>query len=416
MIDPEYLNRVIKGTQNAVAELNNKLIKQISNRLDKMLRSGKLDVYSPSAISDMYKVAQSGYTLQEVQTLIEKELPPIQKEIRKAFEASAEEIAKYNDNYTRLVGKSVNVDIPEIDGRAVDKMTLNEKAILENAYKRTNTSVRNMTKTTAPRVYEEYIKGCDNAFMKVQSGMSLDKAIEQTVDELAKQGITVIQYKSGRKDDIDVAVARAVRTGINQANSEIILERCAAMGVGFVKVSQHLGARVTDRDDHTNHSWWQGKVYKLDWDKAPLNKYGKVDVMEPRYSFLDKIKKKLFKIDVHDYPDFVETCGYGKIDGIIGINCRHTFQSWMPGINKITEEPIDKEENAERYKNEQKQRAMERAMRTTRRRKEALEKIEQTDEVKEKLTVLKRLLKQQGQQYMAFCSEHKLSPNYSRTR
>lgn len=416
MIDPDYLNEAIKGTQNAVSELNMILVRQIAERIDKMFRQGNLKMYSPTAIADMYKVAQSGYSIDEVQALIEKELPSIKKEIRKAFLDSASEIAKYNEHYTSMIGESVGVDVPLFDGRAVDKMTINEKAILENAYRRTNTEVKNLTRTTALKVYEEYIKGCDTAFLKVRSGMSLDKAIAQTVDELAKQGIKTIQFKSGRTDDIDVAVARAVRTGINQANSEIVLERCASMGVGYVKVSQHMGARVTDRDDYSNHSWWQGKIYKLDWNKAPLNKYGKVDVQEPSYSFLDKIKKKLFKIDVHDYPDFVETCGYGKINGIVGINCRHTFQMWQPGINKVTEEPIDKEANEKRYRLEQKQRAMERSMRVTNRRIEALKKIEQTEDTKEKLTVLKRILKKLGNEYMAFCAENRLSPNYSRTR
>ena len=416
MIDPEYLVRVVLGTEKAVAKLNNAIIKQIARRLSDMFYRNRLDQYSPSAISDLYKIVQSGYSVSEVQQLVEKELPGIQKEIRKAFEDSASEIAKYNDNYTRLVGDSVGVDVPLKDGRNIDKMTKQERIILENAYSRTNATVRNMTKTTASNAYMEYIQGCDDAYMKVRSGMSMNKAISQTIDDLAKRGITQIQYRSGRTDSIEVAVARSVRTGINQANSEIILQRCASLGIGYVKVSQHLGARVTKKDDYTNHSWWQGKIYKLDWSNGALAKYGNVNVIEPKYRFIDKIKLKLLGKDVYNYPDFVDTCGYGNIEGIIGINCRHTFQMWQPGINKITDKPINKKENEKRYTLEQKQRSMEREMRKTRRRIEAQKALSQTEESKYTLDWLNDLLKKQGKRYADFCKENNLQADYQRTR
>ena len=32
-----------------------------------------------------------------------------------------------------------------------------------------------------------------------------------------------------------------------------------------------------------------------------------------------------------EYPDFTETTGYGKVDGLCGANCRHSFRPFYPG-------------------------------------------------------------------------------------
>jgi len=36
---------------------------------------------------------------------------------------------------------------------------------------------------------------------------------------------------------------------------------------------------------------------------------------------------------VDNYKDFVLTCGYGLVDGILGANCRHSFSPFYPGIS-----------------------------------------------------------------------------------
>lgn len=424
MITPDFLTRIVKGTEDAVSRLNHNLIIRIAERISEAFKRGD-DLFIPATIADMTKISQSGYSLAEVERMIEKEMPDIQREVKKAFYASANEISKYNDDFARMLSKEagIDVDIPTHRTTGIptsaDKlnMTTREIRLLESAYKRTNGTIKNLTRTTASMAYSDYIQACDDAYIKVQAGMSPAQAISDSVDELAKRGLRCVEF-AGRTDTIETAVARAVRTGVNQANSQIILQRCADLGVGYVKVSQHLGARVTKNDDFTNHSWWQGKIYKLDWEKAPLNEYnlGK-KVYEPKYSWMDKLKQWLTGKDIYNYPDFVDTCGYGRIEGIIGINCRHTFQAWYPDINVNTDEPIDRKENEKRFRAEQKQRAMEREMRRTRREIEAQKAIDpQTEETKERIKFLKNLLKRQGERYLSYCNINRLSPAYDRTR
>ena len=35
-----------------------------------------------------------------------------------------------------------------------------------------------------------------------------------------------------------------------------------------------------------------------------------------------------------EYPDFIQTTGYGLADGLHGVNCRHSFRPFYPGITE----------------------------------------------------------------------------------
>lgn len=107
----------------------------------------------------------------------------------------------------------------------------------------------------------------------------------------------------GKVDKIDVAVRRAVLTGVNQTANELQDKRAEEMSTDLVEVTAHIGARITKKQDWTNHAWWQGKVYSIS---------GKSD----------------------KYPGLKETTGYGKIDGLGGINCRHNKFPFIEGISK----------------------------------------------------------------------------------
>ena len=61
----------------------------------------------------------------------------------------------------------------------------------------------------------------DNAAIQVQSGaISYNQAIANATKLLADSGLEVISYESGHRDQVDVAVRRAVMTGVNQLNSQ----------------------------------------------------------------------------------------------------------------------------------------------------------------------------------------------------
>lgn len=172
------------------------------------------------------------------------------------------------------------------------------------------------------------------------------------------------------------------------------------MGVSLVLVSSHLGARVTKTEDYTNHAWWQGKVYHVDW----------ADVFFLENKMVAKSREE------YDgkYPDFVETTGYGKVDGLCGANCRHNISPYFEGMENLFYK-YDSEENKKAYELSQRQRAMERKIRDTKRQcmnwKSAYDSAE-NEEVKESVydSYQKKavLLQKQNKAYNQFCEENNL--------
>ena len=423
MITPDYLNEIMQGTESAILDLNEYLMRRIAKRILNAFMDGANNLIIPATQADMKLLMQGGMLYEEIEAEITKRLPQLKQVIKEAFLQSAQEITEQNQVFcTQLVESyGLNIAIPSYEKVKLPKsakelyLTSVEIKSLENAYKRTNGTVSNMVKTMPKNAVQAYTQACDNAYVKVKRGIPLQQAVVEAIKEVSDNGLTVddvIEY-SGRKDKPEVAIARAVRTGINQASSEIVLERCAELGVGYVKVSEHLGARVTKNNDYTNHSWWQGQVYSLDWNKPELSKYvPQKESIEKSFEWMDEIQKTLNEEKEIKYPDFVNTCGYGKIQGIIGINCRHTFFMFDPKVNIDRGQEIDPVQNEKMYKLTQQQRALERKIRKIKRQIEALKATDYLDEdaFKEEKKKLNRKLKQASDDYMSFCRINKLKP------
>lgn len=417
MITPDYLNRIMDGVEDKLSALNEYLVKKIAKRILGAFEDEAGNLFIPSTISDMRKLMSHGVLYEDMVKAITKALPSIQKEVKQAFLESADEICKQNNDIAskivKIEGASVNVPKYEQVGIVQEAeqldMTPAEIRKLEMAYRRVNSEIKNLTKTTASICQRDYINACNTAYMKAQSGVSVQTAVAEAIKEVADKGIQVVGYDSGHTDRMEVAIARAVRTGINQANSEIVLQRCAEMGVNYVKVSAHIGARVTKFDDYTNHSWWQGKIYSVDWSLPELNDF-KPSIQDDggRFGWLKQMRDFLQRKKRVKYPDFVSTCGYGDVQGIAGANCKHSFYPFYPEIQIAEEDRPDLEENERRYNQEQRLRAMERAIRQTKREIEAFSVDK--DKFAEELTKARKKLNKQSDAYMDFCKATGLKP------
>lgn len=198
------------------------------------------------------------------------ELVQLRKELGRQYADFTRENKLPSENWRFAI--AAETDTPVLGPGVLSRATLNPTELekLDEMYRRTNTEVRNLCRSTAPSTEQAFLNACDNAYIKSRGGISFNTVISEAIMEVARQGVTSVNYASGRSDKIEVAIARAVRTGINQANSDIVLSKCAERGINYVKVSEHMGARVTKKNDFTNHAWWQGKVYHLDWNNPAL--------------------------------------------------------------------------------------------------------------------------------------------------
>nr|DAE80094.1 MAG TPA: minor capsid protein [Caudoviricetes sp.] len=249
----------------------------------------------------------------------------------------------------------------------------------------TNGTFKNLTKTMGFKgaydfisVQNAYIKYLDKAVMKMSTGAySFDAAVNDAVREMAQSGLRSVDYASGRTYQLDTAARMCVRTSCHQLSAKITERNCDITGTDLVEVSAHWGARP-------EHAEWQGKIYS----RSGRNK---------------------------NYPPFSET-QYGAVNGLCGVNCRHTFYPFFEGISEPTKwdkEPEPKEYNGRTYKYYdmmQKQRQMERGIRATKREIEAQKAIGGNPDT------LETQKRKQVAEYHRFSKEMGIRPKDNRLR
>lgn len=180
----------------------------------------------------------------------------------------------------------------------------------------------------------------DSAEMQIQSGaISYNQAIKSAVKQLADAGVCVIYdkagnpiknmvgYESGHKDQLDVAVRRAIMTGVNQINQKYREQSMDYLETDLVETSAHLGARNIDGPNGwENHEKWQGRIFRWEGKNSEKSQH-----VEEGGSLVDDETAARYC-----YEDFENACGYGSVTGIGGANCRHSFWPFIEGIMERT--------------------------------------------------------------------------------
>lgn len=207
-----------------------------------------------------------------------------------------------------------------------------------------------------------FFRKSSQAVTQAASGLvSYDEAIRRATRELAREGISIIEYKDPQTGEptirsaADVAVARHVRSQLSQQCAARTLQVCGDVGCEYVEVSSHYGARPSHQD-------WEGRRYHVGGRKV---------------------------VDGVTYEDFAEATGYygtgdhGALgDRLCGVNCRHQFGPWMPGMPHAYEpnpqHPSGKS-NEEIYRLTQRQRRLERTIRADKRELAAAQRACEAD-------------------------------------
>lgn len=202
----------------------------------------------------------------------------------------------------------------------------------------------NITGTTANTATKQFEFALDRAWTQINTGgMDYNTAISRAIKDLSAAGIGAIEYKSGRIDNIEVAVRRAVITGANQTAAKTQEVLSDELEVDLVETTAHAGARPA-------HAKWQGKVFS---------------------------RKGRVTIDGVTYEDLRKATRYGYADGLCGVYCRHNMHPYIPGATRAYSNKQLKDYNARdieyngtkytEYEISQMQRALERKMRAQKR-------------------------------------------------
>lgn len=389
---PDELQGATSKVEEQAAKLNEELTKIIADGImHRFEKSGEVKL----SASDEYRIKtlkRAGMSYGDIMDAIRTKTSGLDAEIRKVFKQTATNLenVKKNDYVRQKVNEPIKQNESSTTASRIKKgpvnandLTKRQKDILNDVYDRTQNEIKDYYGKTAYNGVKIYQQSVDEAIRKIQAGVGWQKAVRDAVKEVAKKGMYV-EYPSGRIDTIETAILRAVRTGVNQANSKLVLERAAAEGQDLILVSSHMDARPT-------HQVWQGKIYSLSGQS-----------------------KK--------YPEFYSSTGYGTIEGLCGINCRHTIMIYYPGITRNPFKRYNRPANKRRYEISQKQRKMEREMRKTRRRKNVLEESKKnTDDPELKRQLNEEIqkeadrLRKQRAEYDSFVRENELKKNAIRT-
>lgn len=247
MLTPEYLDHCADGVIALYQRLDESIARDVARRLMKM---GEL---TDTARRQAEQLQHAGLLYDDVIAEVAKYSGASETAVRRAFEDAGVE--------------SVDAEIAlyREAGIALPPIRQSERAwnILQAALRKTNGELHNLTLTTAVETQQRFIAACTLAEMQISSGMlDYQTAIRRAVQDVSREGASVL-YPSGHADKLDVAVRRAVLTGVNQTCSKISLLYAKEFGCRLVEVSAHAGARP-------KHAVWQGQIYSLG-ENLPLD-------------------------------------------------------------------------------------------------------------------------------------------------
>jgi hypothetical protein len=281
----EYKNKVVSKIASRYQDLEERIMQDIVRRIQK---AGEI---TSTADWQINRLQILGYSSEN-----------IEKSIKDALNASYPEMFELYDKvinweYVRNkdVYEQINVKyIPFEQNKQLQQIT---DAIIEQSLSDMENITRSMgfyldyggkkVLTPLSQVYADYL---DSACMDIVSGaFDYNSVLRRTVAQLTNSGLRKIDYASGRADRVDVAVRRAVMTGVSQITGKIAEYNADILGTEYFEVDWHAGARPT-------HAVWQGQV----WSKREL----------------------------------YDVCGLETVTGLLGVNCYHEYYPFFPGISQ----------------------------------------------------------------------------------
>ena len=359
MLTPSYLFHATEPAEEIAEQLHIDIIRRIVERIKIRFERGDDYIMTPLDKWQLETLQQAGFLLDDITKEIAKATGYMETEIAEAMEDAGVTALEYDDAIYRKAGLD---PVPLVQSPKLI-------AIMQRDYEATAGEWKNFTRISKNAIHKLFVNACDTAYHQAITGMiSPSQAVREALEEVISGGVYVeYRDKNGnliRKDTIETATARAVRTGISQTTAKIQDARMDEFDVEYVIVSSHLGARP-------DHQVWQGKIYRRD--------------------------------------ELREKTGYGTVSGLCGANCRHHFAPWFEGQgNPFTD--FDAEENLKRYELEQRQRTLERRIRNTKREVMGWDAAGDKEMYERKAALLQR----QNAEYNQFCEENGLKKQSDR--
>ena len=392
MLEPDYFYGKSDVLISYEQELEDWILQDIAMRLL------KAEAMAGTTDMELYKLRQLGLHQNEIVKRLSALTQKSTAEIRRLLQDAV--LTSWDDDKSTLSRLGIDAVSP-LENPVVMEL-------LDAEFKKTLGEVNNLTRSTMMQSQRDLMNMLNEAEMRVAAGVqSYSVAVCDILDQYGRTGV-MIDYQTGTRRTLEAAVRMCVVTSMNQTAAQVTNHYIAEHNVEYVLVSAHLGARTQGKGQPylAGHDNWQGRCYKISGS-------------EP------------------DAPNLAETTGYDIVNrtghvlnplGLHGYNCRHSHKPWNKSLrNPYLDEngnlKIDSEENRKVYELQQQQRAMERAIRQTKRQllvKQAeIEGVAETD-VKEMLQPeydkLAYKLRMQNRKYNQFCADNGLRTQADRIK
>lgn len=280
MLSPDYLETLPDAALELWRQVEEDILVDMARRVSKM---GAL---TDTAAWQAWRLEQSRLFRRDTVARLARMLGKSEAEIRTLLAQVGTMALAADDDLHRAAGRS---PAPPNDSPAL-------KNLLNAGAKQTNGTMVNLTATTANTATGQFERALDRAWLQTSSGaFDYQTAVRRCVSDLAASGLEAVRYPSGHVDTLEVAVRRAVVTGVNQSACKLQIERCKEMGCDLVEVTAHAGTRPS-------HAAWQGKIYSISG-------------RHPKYPPLS-------------------VTGYGTGAGLAGWNCRHNTYPFWEGVSE----------------------------------------------------------------------------------
>ena len=221
-----------------------------------------------------------------------------------------------------------------------------------------------------------------HAFSVASGAESRQAAVRKCIQEFAEKGIPAFVDKSGREWSPEAYISMDIRTTVNNTANAAQDACCDRYGLDLFLVDSHMGARPLCTP-------YQGRLISRS-NRSGIAHDG----------------------DGNEIPFIpLSSTSYGQAAGLFGINCGHHKLPFADGVNFQSYFPYDEKENAERYKEFQKQREMERKIRKTSREADMLKETGDEEGAK----AARKRLAEQRKAYKEYSSSHGLKPHNDRT-
>lgn len=373
---PEILDALPEELAELFRGLEITMLEEICSRLN---LSDKLNEVT---VQDIRALRYHGIDLEDIEKAIRETAGISREKLEQLFDNVVERNQAY---YTELIDIAA-VTKPEIlvSERDIEAIRQQTHDVFTNLTQSMGFLADNGRTMLPPA--KAYQWALDSAEMHIQSGaISYNQSIKSAVKQLADSGACVIYdkagnpiknmvgYESGHKDQLDVAVRRAVMTGVSQICEKYTEQSAEYLNTPYFEVSAHAGARdIPGPSPWSSHKEWQGKVYST--------RSGDI------------------------YPNIYEVCGLGEVDGLEGANCRHRRFPWVEGVSErtytdeqlasIDPPPFEFEgKKYTMYEATQKQREIERTIRKLKREQAAFKAAGMTEEEQAVSVAILRLKK-----------------------